>query len=357
MPRERLLALCSILLACTDDASPNPGRDAELPALSTSELLPPCMWTLDACADHITWRFDTLLHARDVGADARFIAIGGQAVGVSYGALQSVVRVHTDKEINRYGDKFRRFMLPKAVVKLIDVVDGITSPGAPAVVYALACQKSKPCSLWRTVADQPADSELTEVAGSAFEGDPTALLFDEDQLQPCVLAKGLYCFDGAWHEEIPKSDDNNDLRNVAMGNSTSVAVAAHGVYWKRTAVATGQPPMPWTRESVDADVTWTNASDLFTGYFLIGERGAFMQNTRSGQMLCSHTSDFAASSGSVLVTKQGEVLFGLNDGRCLLQSLDSGPILDSSSVYCGASQNPLLMTENSVEGTAFCERL
>ena len=328
-----------------------------MPALSTSAALPPCMWTLDACAEHITWRFDTLLHASDVDVDAHFIAIGGQAVGVVSGSTNSVVRVHLEDEIKRYGEKFRLFTLPQTVTKLIDVVDGLTGAGKPAVVYALACQKSKDCSLWRTSAGEPNGSALEEVEGSSFDGEPTALLFDEDQQQPCVLAKGLYCFDSSWHEVIPKSTDNNELRNVAMGNSTSIAVAAHGVYWKRPSVPTGQPVMPWTRESIDADVTWTNASDTFRGYFLVGERGAFMQNLPDAKELCSHTSDFAASSGSVLVTKQGEVLFGLNAGRCQLQSLDTGPIIGSTTVYCQASQNLLLMSDSSIAGTAFCARL
>ncbi|HET8937096.1 MAG TPA: hypothetical protein VFN67_26825 [Polyangiales bacterium] len=357
MRKGRLLASCLILCACTGDPAAHEARDAGTSELNTSAALPPCNWTLDACAEHITWRFDALLDASDVDLDAHFIAIGGQAVGVASGPTRSVVRVHMEDEIKRFGEKFKLFTLPRTVVKLIDVVDGITGAGKPAVVYALACEKPKECSLWRTTADQPNGSPLDEVAGSTFDGDPISLLFDEDQLQPCVLAKGLYCFDGAWHEEIPKSPDNNYLRNVAMGNSTSIAVAAHGVYWKRTSVPTGQPVMPWTRESIAEDVTWTNASDTFRGFFLVGERGAFMQNLPDAKELCSHTSDFAASSGSVLVTKQGEILFGLNEGRCQLQSLDNGPIIDSTTVYCQASQNLLLMTDSSIAGTAFCARL
>jgi hypothetical protein len=354
------LALC----ACTQDREPGeqaPKRDAEVDAASESALLPPCMWTLDACPAHIEWRLDTLLTASDVDADARFIAIGGQAVGVAAGAADTklVVRVHMDDEIKRYGDKFRRYTLPEDVVDLIDVVDSITAPGVPPTVYALACRQPRAaCSLWRISADQPDGAALEEIEGSSFDmGEAKALLFDEDQQQPCALSKGLYCFDGSWREEIPPSTDDNDLRNVAMGTSMSIAVAARGVYWTRRGVPPGQPALPWTRESVDAEVAWNGASDIYTGYFLIGERGAFMQKLSAGQELCSHTSDFAASSGTVLVTEQGDVLFGLNESRCLLQNLGSDPIVGSTTVYCRASQNLLVMTEQSISGTIYCERL
>jgi hypothetical protein len=316
------------------------------------------MWTLDSCPAHIDWRLDTLLDAGELGPDARLIAIGGQAIGVESGVEESVVRVHMKDEIERFGERFRRYWLPKTVVRLIDVVDGIPSAGSSAIVYALACQQPRAaCSLWTVSAEEPDGTMLEEIAGSSIDAEASALLYDEDQQQPCVLAKGLYCFDGAWHEDIPKSADDNDLRHVAMGSSTSIAVAAHGVYWKRPSVPTGRPAMAWTRERVDADVTWTGASDIYTGFFLIGERGAFMQKLSNRNTLCSHTSDFAASSGSVLVTQQGDVLFGLNEGRCMLQSLGSEPIIDSTTVYCRASQNLLVMTEHSVSGTAFCARL
>jgi hypothetical protein len=202
----------------------------------------------------------------------------------------------------------------------------------------------------------PDGSALEEIDGSAFEGDVSALLFDADQQQPCVLANGLYCFDGAWHEDIAASTDDNALRAVAMGSSMSLAVAGRGVYWTRPGVPPGQPAMPWTRESADADVTWTGASDIYRGFFLIGKQGAFLESLAGKTTLCSHTSDFAASSGSVLITAQGDVLFGLNEGRCLLQSLGSDAIIASSTVYCRASQNLLVMTENSVRGTTYCAR-
>lgn len=323
-------------------------------------MLPPCMWRLDACPEHITWRFDTLLRASELHVNATFIAIGGQVLGVSTGpsGSKSVVRLHMDDEIERYGEKFRRFTLPKAVVTLIDVVDGVAEPGNPPTVYALACrQRRSTCSLWQVSAAEPDGTALEEIADSTFDGHPTALLFDDDQHRPCVLDKGLHCFDGAWHEDIAPSSDEGELRDVAMGLSMSVAVAEHGVYWTRPGVAPDQSAMPWTRQSVDADVSWTGASDIYRGYFLIGERGAFMQSLPDGNSLCSHTSDFAASSGSVLVTKPGDVLFGLNEARCVLQSLGSDAIVASATVYCRASQNLLLMTEQSVLGTTFCARL
>jgi hypothetical protein len=297
------------------------------------------------------------LSASELDAEARFMAIGGQAVGVATGTAKSVVRVHMADELEHYGDKFRRYTLPDTIVKLIDVADGIADRGAVATVYALACQQPRAaCSLWRVSADAPDGSALEEIADSTFKGDATALLFDEDQRQPCVVAKGLYCFDGTWHEDIPPSTDDNDLRDVAIGSSMSIAVAAHGVYWKRPGTAPDQPALPWTRASADADVTWTGASDTFRGYFLIGKQGAYMQNLPNAHELCSHTSDFAASSGSVLVTKQNDVLFGLNEGRCLLQTLDSAAIIGSSTVYCQVSQNLLLMTESTISGTSYCAR-
>ena len=323
-------------------------------------MLPPCMWRLDACPEHITWRFDTLLRASELHVNATFIAIGGQVLGVSTGpsGSKSVVRLHMDDEIERYGEKFRRFTLPKAVVTLIDVVDGVAEPGNPPTVYALACrQRRSTCSLWQVSAAEPDGTALEEIADSTFDGHPTALLFDDDQHRPCVLDKGLHCFDGAWHEDIAPSSDDGELRDVAMGLSMSIAVAEHGVYWTRPGVAPDQPAMPWTRQSIDADVSWTGASDIYRGYFLIGERGAFMQSLPDSNSLCSHTSDFAASSGSVLVTKPGDVLFGLNEARCLLQSLGPAAIVASATVYCRASQNLLLMTEQSVLGTTFCARL
>lgn len=318
------------------------------------------MWALDACPGHINWRFNTLLRAGELDPDAQFVAIGGQAVGVSIGSsgAKRVVHLHLDDEMDRYGDRLRRYTLPDTIVSLIDVVDGVTDPGEPATVYALACPRpSAACSLWRISASAPDGSALEELAGSTFGGAARALLFDQDQQQPCVVDDGLYCFDGAWHEDIAPSTDDNHVRDVAMGNSMSVAVAKHGVYWTRPSVPAGQPAMPWTRENAGADVNWTGASDLYTGYFLIGEQGAFLQSLEDTSTLCSHTSEFAASSGSVLVTKQGDVLFGLNEGRCLLQSLDVGAIVGSSTAYCHASQNLLLMTEDRVLGTTYCARL
>lgn len=353
----QLVASSLLVVACTTgDAARKDAtsRDAEVP----SALLPPCMWTIDACPEHIDWRVDALLDSSELDPDARFIAIGGQAVGVSIGAEESVVRVHMKDEIERFGARFRRYWLPKTVMKLVDVVDNIPGPGAAATVYAFACQQPEAaCSLWQVSGDDPDGTVLEEIAGSSFEATASALLFDEDRQQPCLMDKGLYCFDGAWREQIAQSSDGNDLRHVAMGTSMSIAVAARGVYWKRPAAPQGRPAMPWTRERVDAEVTWTGASDIFTGFFLIGERGAFMQNLSTANTLCSHTSDFAASSGSLLVTKQGEVLFGLNEGRCLLQSLGSEAIIDSTTVYCRASQNLLVMTEHSISGTTFCARL
>lgn len=358
MSRAPVCALIAnfLLLACTSDASEH--ERASEP--SVSALLPACGWTLDVCPAHISWRFETLLDARDVDVDARFVAIGGQALGVTAGSngLSFVVRVHMESERNRFGEAFRRYTFPGAVSKLIDVVDGIAAAGEPAIVYALACKNADTaCSLWRVSADEPDGSPLAEVAGSTFEGEATALLFDEEKQQPCVLAKGLSCFDGAWREEIAASADDNDLRAVAMGSSMSIAVAARGVYWTRPGVPANREPVPWTREDIGADVTWTGASDIYTGYFLIGERGAFMQKLPGANTLCSHTTDFAASSGTVLVTKSGDVLFGLNESRCLLQQLGDEAILGSTTVYCQASQNLLLMTEHQISGTIYCARL
>jgi hypothetical protein len=335
-------------------------RDAAIAAPSMAAALPACGWTLAACPEHIDWRFETLLEASELDADARFVAIGGQAVGVAAGrsgAQSFVARIHMDDEISRYGEKFRRYTLPETV-RLIDVVDSIVGAGTPATAYALACQQpSAACSLWQVSADEPDGSPMQELPGSSFDGDATALVFDEDKQQPCVIDKGLYCFDGEWHEDIAPSDDDNHLRDVAMGTSVSVAVASRGVYWTRKGVPPNQPALPWTRERIDADVAWTGASDMYTGYFLIGEQGAFMQKLREGDELCSHTDDFAASSGTVLVTKQNDILFGLNESRCLLQNLGSEPVLGSATVYCRASQNLLLMTEHSVSGTIYCVRL
>lgn len=363
-----LIVSSSVLLACTADSGSRENernerereRDAAEPMPDVDAVLPPCEWTLDACPEHINWRFDTLLQAGELDEDAHFVAIGGQVVGVSSGpsASKSVVRLHMDDEIERYGGKFRRYTLPDPVSRLVDVVDGSARPSEPATVYALACQRPKTkCSLWRISADEPDGSALEEIAGSAFDGDATELVFDDDQQQPCVLDQGLHCFDGAWRQDIEPSGDDNPLRGVAMGNSMSIAVAGKGEYWTRAVVPPGQPAMPWTRESVDADVAWTGASDILRGYFLIGERGAFLQSLRDGSTLCSHTSDFAATSGSVLVTKQGDVLFGLNEGRCQLQNLGEDAIVGSTTVYCRASQNLLLMTENRVAGTTHCVRL
>ena len=82
-----------------------------------------------------------------------------------------------------------------------------------------------------------------------------------------------------------------------------------------------------------------------------------MQSLPTGDALCAHTTDFIASAGSVLITKPGEVLFGLNESRCKLQDLGSEPVLDRTTVYCRASQNLLLMRDRRVEGTTFCQRL
>ena len=349
------------LLACA--ASPGegaPARDAGAPEASTSATLPACGWTLDDCPAHIDWRFDTLLTAEEVSPDAQFIAIGGQAVGVSTGAMgvKLVVRVHLEAELDRTGDRFRRYLLPKGVHTLIDVVDGVPAPAEPAVVYALACEDApQTCALFRVSSEEADGAYLEPIADSTFDGEPRALLFDENQRKPCVLASSLYCFDGAWREELTPDASSPALRAVAMGSSTSIAVAARGIYWTRPSVPHGQSPMPWTREDVGANVAWTGGSDLYTGYFLIGERGAFMQNLTGDSALCSHTSNFAATSGSVLVTDQGEVLFGLNEGRCKLQQLDDATIVDSATVYCQASQNLLLMTKHSVSGTRYCARL
>ena len=335
-------------------------REPEAHAPSATPALPPCTWTLDACPEHIEWRFHRLLDARALGPDAHFIAIGGQAVGVSTGpsGSKSVVRVHMDDEILLQAERFRQYTLPDTVTHLIAVVDGETQLDGPATVYALACkQPETACSLWQVSSDEPTGSVLEEIVDSTFDGMPTALLFDPDQRQPCVVDKGLYCFDGAWHADIAPSTDGSDLRDVAMGSSMSLATAAHGVYWQRPRVAPERPALPWTRERVDADVTWTGASDIFKGYFLIGEQGAFMQSLPEGETLCAHATDFVASSGSVLVTQQGDVLFGLNASRCKLQDLGRESILDRTTAYCRASQNLWLMRERSIQGTTFCARL
>jgi len=371
---RRALWVCSFAwLAC------GPGRDSDAQAslqdaghpsgqseqseASTrgpQDALPPCMWTPPACSPHIDWRFATLLRARELGQDARFTSIGGQVVGATLGSPGShcVVRLlMADERARSAGQRFRRYTLPESIDRLIDVVDGVERRGDPPAVYALACARDSACSLWRVSSDLPDNSALEEVTGSTFDGDATALVFDEFQQQPCVLAHGMHCFDGAWHEDIAPDADDEAIREVAMGHWTSIAVSFHGIYWTRPGVPSGGPAMPWTRRSAGADVTWTGASDIYAGYFLIGEDGAFMQSSDEATSLCSHTSDFAASSGSVLVTEQGEVLFGLNDGRCSLQSLDDAPIIGSSTAYCRASQNPLLLTAQSVLGTTYCAEL
>jgi hypothetical protein len=105
-----VVASSLVLCACSEDARSSSSKgahehDAAMPVVIEPSPLPPCMWTLDACADHIEWRIDTLLQADDVDADARFIAIGGQAVGVASGAagLKSVARVHMveDRDVDR----------------------------------------------------------------------------------------------------------------------------------------------------------------------------------------------------------------------------------------------------------------
>jgi hypothetical protein len=56
------------------------------------------MWTLEACPEHIEWRFETLLDSKELDAEARFVAIGGQAIGVKTAVAHSVVRLHTMTE-------------------------------------------------------------------------------------------------------------------------------------------------------------------------------------------------------------------------------------------------------------------
>ena len=112
-PQPALLASGAILLACSptpDTREASTLRDAAVSTSSESKVaaLPPCMWELEACADHIDWRFKPLLRASELGPDAHFLAIGGQTVGVATGASAgspsqlSVVRLYMDDEPEPY---------------------------------------------------------------------------------------------------------------------------------------------------------------------------------------------------------------------------------------------------------------
>jgi hypothetical protein len=345
------MKLANLWLGCLVACSARSAADSGDAALSVS--LPACTWSVDACPTNIGWQASILLQASDLGAAASFVAIGGQAVGVASSASEPkrVVRIHTTDEAERYGTPYKLFPLPTVDLDLIDVVDGENDDKSVSV-YALACRGPNSCSLWQSQAEAPDGSGMQELAGSTLGDKPSALVFDAYLKQPCVLANGLQCFAGSWHQEIADSD----LRDVATGSQLSLAVGAHGKSWLRRAAADGGKAA-WAEQALagDAEVTWIAAGVRDEDSFAIGEHGAFAARVASDDSVCAYPADLAAVPGGMLVTRQGQVIYDLRFGqRCTVQQLDVGDILEGTTTHCRNGDNRWFMSKTTVIGSNYC---
>lgn len=316
------------------------------------QAYPACSWSVEPCEKRTySWQASVLLRASDFGADAHFIAIGGQAIGIagSVSEPKRVARFYTEIEADRFGVPYRVYPLPTPELDLIDVVDGEIED-EQIRVYALACRASTSCSLWQVSADAADGAALQELPGSELTTAPTALIFDAYLKQPCVLAQGLRCFDGTWHEEISDSD----VRDVAAEETVSFAVGTHGKSWLRER-AENSGSAAWVAQPVDAAADWTIAAVSGKERFAIGEHGVFKTQVGSESTVCTYPEELAATAGRVLATKQGELLYNQYEGkRCPIQRLDVGEILDGSLTYCLGGENSWFMTRDTIIGSNSC---
>jgi hypothetical protein len=321
--------------------------------------------------DRHLWQ--VLLDAKDFGAGARLLAMGGQAVLVALGnGTFKIARLRDPSADPASTPPYSSWEFPSAGVEPIAIIEGRLSdiaPVPPKALMVVTCDPARTqCSLWRRELTQDNPGAWQETAlPSGLVPRGVALDAGIEPRKVCVYGNGIYCLDGTWQEAIALSADLR-INAVAFGAQWSLAVGEHGRWFKRERTDAGELKT-WLEQAPLGDVALTQVSVAGGGGVIIGQAGF---QTAVGEQAALY--DCAASSELVAllldrnlrglayaVTSTGNVIQhalvtpSRAQAYCAFQQLQlPGPVLDSGSVPCQQAMNPRVLTDQALFGTSLC---
>jgi hypothetical protein len=315
-----------------------------------------------------------LLDAADFGTDARFIAMGGQAVLVALGdGTFRIARISDPTVTNSPVPSYSSWEIPSTDARPIAVTEGRMSDISDMkMLSAVTCDEARTgCSMSRSDLGQDSLTpwQETELPSGLL---PRGVVLDSvvGPRKICVYGNGLLCLDGTWQTVIAPSPDLQ-INAVAVGEQWSLAVGEHGRWFKRERGGSGEIKA-WQEQFPLDDASLTQVSVAGAGGLITGEgRLQAAVGAQASLFDCNPSNDLVAfmlapnvSGSAYSVTSTGEVLSHqlVNQRRperfCEFQQLVlPGTVLQTTTVPCEDAINPRVLTDRALLGVNECIRV
>jgi hypothetical protein len=329
---------------------------------------PSCNQQVGSCPATSFAILQPLLDANDFGADARFVAMDGDAVLVAQGNGQFTVVTLDRPSMNPSPPGYVSWAFPSDELQPTAVTTGQPEQSAgQRYVFVLACdQERKQCGIFRGETRGPMLDPWPETElPVGFV--PRGLVFDatSDPRALCVYGNGLLCFQNGWQQAIPSSAELR-LNAVAIGPQWSLAVGDHGRWFKRDRAGLGALG-PWQEQPALRDVTLTQASVEESGGVITGDGRLQAALGAQSELFCSPEAGLDAfllipgSRGlAYAVMRNGEFVRYASptstrpQSACSSQQLPgAGAVIQTGTAPC-VVLNPRVLTDKVLLGTNLC---